>query len=322
VPAHFQLALLGALPAVLAMMLFDRLDAKRPEPRSTLRMVALAGGVSAIPVILIELALKLFGPGDLDALESGAPSSYGAGLYMAFIVAAAPEEAAKMVSMLLFAWRRPEFDERMDGIVYGARAGLGFALVENVGYLLTLPTNLGEYVALFLGRAVLAVPGHAIWGAVIGYFAAVRRFDNRGPGLIGGYLLAVAMHGAYDAWLFCAPTAIADGHTWMSLGIAGFPVVAYSVPFAIVGGGALFVRAAMVRALADDDHAELLANQALLYQQQQAWYAQQQAYAEQQAWYAQQQAYAEQQARQAQQQQAYPQPQPPPPQWPPGGSGS
>src|SRR5690242_3825324 len=98
------------------MWLFDRLDAKRPEPRSTLRRVALAGGLSAIPVIIIELLLKAIGPGDLEALERGAPASYGAGLYMAFVVAAAPEEAAKMVSMLLFAWRRPEFDERMDGI--------------------------------------------------------------------------------------------------------------------------------------------------------------------------------------------------------------
>ncbi len=300
------------------MMLFDRLDAKRPEPRSTLRRVALAGGLSAIPVIVVELVLKAIGPGDLEALERGAPSSYGAGLYMAFVVAAAPEEAAKMASMLLFAWRRPEFDERMDGIVYGARAGLGFALVENVGYLLTLPSSLGEYVALFLGRAVLAVPGHAIWGAVIGYFAAVRRFDRRGPGIVGGYLLAVAMHGTYDAWLFCAPTAIADGHTWMALGVGGFPAVAYAVPFLVVGGGALFVRAAMNRALADDDVAEAHARaRALDYPQQQ--YPQQpypqQPYPQQQ--YPQPQ-YPQQPYPQPQypQPQTYPQPQPPYP--PPG----
>lgn len=278
---HFQLAMLGAVPAILAMMLFDRLDAKRPEPQSTLRRVALAGGLSAIPVILIDLVLKAIGPGGGD----GPPASYGEAFYLAFVVAAVPEEAAKMIVMLLFAWRRPEFDERMDGITYGARAGLGFAMVENVAYLLLLPGSLGDYVALFLGRAVLAVPGHATWGAIMGYCAAIRRFDRRGPGIVGGYLLAVLLHGAYDAWLFAAPVAVADGHAWMSLGIAGVPFVAYALPIAIVGFGALFVRAAMVRAIADDDHAEAHAAQQAYHAQQHAYYAQQQAY------YAQQQAY-------------------------------
>ncbi len=252
---QYQLAMLGAIPAMLAMMLFDRLDAKRPEPRSTLRRVALAGGLSAIPVILVDLLLKAVGPGGGE----NPPATYGEAFYLAFVVAALPEEAAKMLAMLLFAWRRPEFDERMDGITYGARAGLGFAMVENVAYLLLLPASLGDYVALFLGRAVLAVPGHATWGAIMGYFAAIRRFDRRGPGIVGGYLIAALLHGIYDVWLFSAPVAVADGHTWMALGVAGVPVVAYAVPVVVVGFGALFVRAAMIRAIADDDRTEALA---------------------------------------------------------------
>ncbi|MFO0632335.1 MAG: PrsW family intramembrane metalloprotease [Nannocystaceae bacterium] len=251
--AQIQLALVGALPAVAAMWLFDWLDAKRPEPRGTLRRVALAGALSAIPVVALGELVKWLAPAALVS-GGGAPTSYVQALFMAFVVAAIPEETAKMLSMLLFAWRRPEFDERMDGIVYGARAGLGFALVENVAYLLLLPDSLAEYVALFVGRAVLAVPAHATWGAVMGYFAAVRRFDRRGPGLFGGWALAVALHGVYDTWLFSAPVAIADGATWLSLGVAGVPVVAYSVPAVIVAGGALLLWSLMRRALRDDDH--------------------------------------------------------------------
>ena len=84
------------------------------------------------------------------------------------MIAAVPEELAKLGSVYLFAWRRPEFDERMDGIAYGARAGLGFALVENVAYLLTLPHDLREYVVLLLARAVLVVPGSCDLGRHLG----------------------------------------------------------------------------------------------------------------------------------------------------------
>lgn len=250
--AQLHLALFGALPAILAMAYFDRLDAKRPEPRWTLRRVALAGGLSAIPVVLVGVLLKLVGPESLSG-PAGPSSSYLAAIYMSFAIAAFPEEAAKMASVLLFAWRRPEFDERMDGIVYGARAGLGFALVENVAYLLLIPASMAEYVAIFIGRAVLAVPGHATWGGIMGYFAARRRFDGRGPGLLGGYLLAVLLHGLYDTWLFGIPVAIEDGHTWLEIGIGGLPIVAYSVPALIIVGGALALRRFARHAIADDD---------------------------------------------------------------------
>ncbi len=255
--AQLQLALIGALPALAAMFVFDRLDAKRPEPRRTLRMVALAGALSAIPVILLGEVLQLLGPAGLHGHDG--PTSYAGAAYMAFVIAAIPEELAKMASMWLFAWRRPEFDERMDGIVYGARAGLGFALVENIAYLLLLPASFSQYLTLFIGRAVLAVPGHATWGALMGYYAAKRRFDGRGPGMIGGWIIAVLLHGCYDLWLFAAPVAMADGFTWVGLGVGDVPIIAYTMPALIVIGGVMLVRRATLKALAGDDAAEAAA---------------------------------------------------------------
>ena len=250
-PPQWQLAAFGALPALLAMAYFDHLDARRPEPRRTLRRVALAGALSAIPVIILGQGLKLIAPAGLDGSD-GAPTWLGA-IYMSFVIAAFPEEAGKLGSMMLFAWRRPEFDERMDGIVYGARAGLGFALVENVAYLLLIPASLGEYVSVFIGRAVLAVPGHATWGGIMGWFAARRRFDGRGPGILGGYLVAVALHGIYDVFLFGAPVAIAQGYTWVGLGVLGVPVVAYAVPAMIIVGGVIVLLRLSRQAIADDE---------------------------------------------------------------------
>ena len=99
----------------------------------------------------------------------------------------------------------------MDGIVYASRAGLGFALVENVLYLLGQTTLSGQ-LYVWVARALLAVPGHAMWTGMIGAMAARRRFDGKGLGLIGGYLLAVAFHGAYDVAIFIQQPLHFEGH--------------------------------------------------------------------------------------------------------------
>src|SRR5689334_17661934 len=139
---NLQLAGLGALPALGAMWYFDRLDAKRPEPRKSLRRVAIAGGVSVIPCAVLELVL----------MKSVKLEGLSSVLFSAFIVAAAIEELAKVLCVRFFIWNRPEFDERMDGIVYATRAGLGFALVENILYLLGTNTA-GGFVGMYIGRA-------------------------------------------------------------------------------------------------------------------------------------------------------------------------
>lgn len=179
------------------MYLVDRLDAKRPEPARLRRKVAVFGALSVIPAIVLEMLLSKHVGVSLDP-----EFTYQGSSFKAFVVAAGVEEACKIVVVYWIVWRRPEFDERMDGIVYACRAGLGFALVENVMYLLLLAPTIGDQLQMWILRAVLAVPGHAMWTGMIGAMAARRRFDKTGLGLIGGYLLAVAFHGAYDLALF------------------------------------------------------------------------------------------------------------------------
>jgi RsiW-degrading membrane proteinase PrsW (M82 family) len=193
---HYQVAFSGVLPALVAMWIVDRLDAKRPEPARTRRLVVVFGMLSVIPALIIELVLsKLVG----EQLEP--QLTYQGASFQAFIVAAAVEEACKIFMVYWVVWQKPEFDERMDGIVYASRAGLGFALVENVMYLLGQHSLQGQIV-VWVERALLAVPGHAMWTGMIGAMAARRRFDGKGVGLVGGYLLAVAFHGAYDVSVF------------------------------------------------------------------------------------------------------------------------
>jgi protease PrsW len=201
-----EIAISGAIPALVAMWLVDRLDAKRPEPPKLRRLVAFAGMCSVIPAIVLELGL-----GRSVGSQVAPAMTYQGATFQAFIIAAFVEEACKIGVVYWLVWRRPEFDERMDGIVYASRAGLGFALVENVLYLLNQQSIGGELV-LWVTRAVLAVPGHAMWTGMIGAMAARRRFDGKGLGLIGGYLLAVAFHGAYDTCVFLQQPLHFEGH--------------------------------------------------------------------------------------------------------------
>jgi RsiW-degrading membrane proteinase PrsW (M82 family) len=231
-----QIALSGAIPALIAMALVDRLDRKRPEPAGTRRLAAFLGMVSIIPAIVLELYV-----GKTLGANVEPQMTYQGSAFHAFVIAAAIEEACKFALVYLFIWRKPEFDERMDGIVYFARAGLGFALVENIGYLLMQPSLSGQLVTWIL-RAVLAVPGHAIWSGIMGVFAARRRFDKKGLGLFGGYLLAVALHGLYDLAAFSQAPLNFEGHktaamlmmpALVGITILGFLILRYQAKTAL-----------------------------------------------------------------------------------------
>jgi RsiW-degrading membrane proteinase PrsW (M82 family) len=215
-----QVALSGAIPAVLAMWVVDRLDRKRPEPPRLRRLVAFFGMLSVIPA----LGLEIFMSSTLgQALEP--EFTYQGASFKSFFIAAGIEEACKIGVIYWIVWRRPEFDERMDGIVYACRAGLGFALVENVMYLLLVANTLEDQLQMWILRAVLSVPGHAMWTGMMGALAARRRFDHAGLGLLGGYLLAVAFHGAYDLSLFVQQPMHLEGHGEIGRFMLVIPVV-------------------------------------------------------------------------------------------------
>lgn len=226
---------LGAIPGILIMLFVDIADRKRPEPRWALRRVAIAGGVSFFFAVVIELLIQRLykDEGILGAL------------FQAYVMAALTEETLKMLAVRFFVWNRPELDERTDGIVYGARAGLGFAIVENVGYLLGTKGPVA-FLGMFILRSALAVPMHAMAGAIMGHFGALRRFDRRGPGMLGGLVIAILMHGTYDAALFLVGVFAKDKHY-------GLVLAMLPIPIAIVGFGALALRRMWKSALADDD---------------------------------------------------------------------
>lgn len=179
------------LPAALLSLYILRKDAQ-PEPTNWLAKAFFYGVGICIPVALLELAIEA-------TLFGGAEASLVGVTLQSFFVAALPEEGFKLLALWLVLRKNPYFDEHFDGIVYAVCVGLGFASIENVGYVLSAD----EWLSVSLARAFLAVPGHYAFGVLMGYYYSVYHFVDRSPRTRAYILLVpVVAHGIYDSIAF------------------------------------------------------------------------------------------------------------------------
>jgi len=115
----------------------------------------------------------------------------------AFFVVALVEEFSKYIIVRYFAQRNKEFNEPYDGIVYAVAVGMGFATLENVLYVYSYGFKTGLF------RAFTAVPAHATFAILMGFYMGKAKFsDNRFLLNMTGLLVATLFHGAYDFFLF------------------------------------------------------------------------------------------------------------------------
>ena len=96
-------------------------------------------------------------------------------------------------------FRSAEFDERIDGIIYGAAAGLGYATYLNVQYVVA---NGGVDLAIGAVRIAVVALAQASFAGVTGYFLGRAKFENRGPfWLPVGVFLAAVLNGVVNTLL-------------------------------------------------------------------------------------------------------------------------
>lgn len=188
-PMDFELVVIAIAPIVfLAWFIYSR-DRYDPEPRRLIVKTFLVGAVLVVPVVVVELVGSQLIPPSTDPLV----------LFLHFlIVVGLVEESSKYLAVRISVYRSPEFNEPMDGLVYGAIAGLGLAAPENLVYVLSHGAALGMI------RGVLSVPGHALWGSIIGYYLARQKLKPERGAAIKGLLLAVILHTAFDYALVAA----------------------------------------------------------------------------------------------------------------------
>lgn len=194
---EMNLLFLALIPGILIIIFIFRKDKVESEPTSLIIKLLILGAVSCIPAIFAETFMGGFKPAEF--IEG----SVGNALFNAFLVAALCEEVCKFVLLWLGSWKNRSFNYRFDGIVYGVCVAVGFALLENVMYVLSG----GLYVALM--RGVLAVPLHAFCGVYMGiHYGAAKRYSIEGQHgkAWGSVFLALfapfLIHGIYDSLAF------------------------------------------------------------------------------------------------------------------------
>ena len=206
-----KILLAGAAAPVAVIMTWTYFRDRLREPPHVVAWTMVLGGLASIPIV----AAENFVQGMLGI--SHTPETLGQAFAISFLVAALIEEYFKMQVLQRYSARHSAFDEPYDGIVYGVAASLGFALVENIMYVLQAQTDGFEAgVSTAVGRAVLSVPLHGASGAIMGCCIGIARFSRgraRAGWTIAGFLGAVLLHGTYDTFAFSGntPEVIACG---------------------------------------------------------------------------------------------------------------
>ena len=183
------LLILALLPGVILLLFILSMDRGEKEPLGLVLSTMFLGALSLVPAAMIELVLQ-----KLPIYSGGTISK---AIIIAFVQIAWVEELAKLSVVLLFTWKNKNFNEANDGIVYVGASALGFAMLENIFYVLSLGMTIG------ILRAVTAMPLHCFTGVIMGYYVGKAKFaPNREitkRNILKGFFLAFVLHGIYDA---------------------------------------------------------------------------------------------------------------------------
>lgn len=144
-----------------------------------------------------------------------------------YIVVAPVEETVKWLAIRLYGFRSREFTTVVDGAVYGAMAGLGFATIENALYISQEVLAIGGASPSLGTLSITAVrslagPGHIIYSAFAGYYLGLAKFNpkNAGPIVVKGLIIAAVLHGTYNVLVTLLPTVVAMSGLAIGTGIA------------------------------------------------------------------------------------------------------
>ena len=193
------------LPTLVYVLIFYWADRYEREP-VWLLIVAFIWGAG--PAIMASLVGELLLEGPLQA----APDVAELGLAGTVLAAPIIEEFFKWLALLaIFRFKRAEFDGPLDGLIYGALVGFGFAMTENIFYFLGAYGNGGypELTSLFVMRSVIFGMNHAFYTALSGLGLGLARHANRrltgALWAVAGLLAAIFTHAFHNLTATLSP---------------------------------------------------------------------------------------------------------------------
>ena len=211
-PSFIYLATI--LPPIFLGIIIWKSD-KFPEPGKYLIASFLLGVSIILPLdLFIMITQDHIAPMlglDLEALkawnegawkEEGVVVPAAERTFMSFFRAAFLEEGLKFALLLFFCVRLPALNEPIDAIVYGAAIGLGYAAIENVGYLNYADLGTAWSFTMVKIRYIPLVM-HLGFGVIMGWLLSLNLFEERSLFkrrimLILALALPVVLHGSYN----------------------------------------------------------------------------------------------------------------------------
>lgn len=179
---------IALVPAAVWLSFFYQQDRLEPEPKGYVLAVFVLGGLLASAVGL-PLTQSVFRTHEWLGL------SLWANLLGSVLVVGFAYEFLKYAAVRYFVYPLDEFDERVDGIVYGTAAGLGFATAINIQYVVR---SGGVDLAAGIIHVVVTALAQASFAGVTGYFLGRLKFEARPAWWMpAGLSLAAVLNGVF-----------------------------------------------------------------------------------------------------------------------------
>ena len=180
--------LITVAPSFLILFYFFTSD-KFKEPKTTIMIVFVLGILICLPAGILNNFMS----------ENFSGIHNGKNLTHSFLGPAWTEEILKFLILYAIVLRRSEFNEPMDGIVYGVVASLGFATYENYDYVFRLAETWDIAPSqMAIWRSYTAVPMHGLNGCIMGFYFGMYAFTANKKFLVLSLLIPFLLHGFYN----------------------------------------------------------------------------------------------------------------------------
>ena len=183
--------LITIVPSILILLYFFLSD-KFKEPKSTIVLVFFLGILICLPAGIIN-----------TFVENNFKDQLSERMIASFAGPAWCEELLKFIILYTIVLKRNEFNEPMDGIVYGVTVSLGFATFENYDYVFRLAEMWDiNPMEMAIWRSYSAIPMHGLNGCLMGFYFGKYAFTNNKKFLILSLLIPFLLHGFYNFFTY------------------------------------------------------------------------------------------------------------------------
>jgi RsiW-degrading membrane proteinase PrsW (M82 family) len=174
----FSIISAGLAPGLALLSFFYLKDKYNSEPIQQVFKMFVLGALLVFPLMVLQYGIQE---------EMGYNSFINA-----FLVIGFSEEFFKWFIIYYTVYKQTEFSDLYDGIVYSVSTSLGFASLENLLYLFA------NGVETAIGRAILPVSSHALYGVIMGYYLGKAKINKSKRLLILSLFIPAMLHGIYN----------------------------------------------------------------------------------------------------------------------------